>query len=566
MFLKQLDIHNGDGLIRSIKFHLGLNLIVDETDSENHKESGNNVGKTTVLRLIDFCLGGEGKNIYKDPEFGNKSNTEIESFLTQNEIVITLILKEDLELESSEEIKIRRNFLKYSSKIQEIDDEPITDNKKFQHRLKELIFNSSQKKPSFRQIISKNIRDEKNKLTNTVKVLHNSVTKEQYEALYLFWLGINLDDADRKQKILAQKKIEENLQRRLRRDFNLSQIQQSQIVLQRNILELEEKKNSFNLNENYREDLSRLDEIKSRINNVSGNLNRLNLRRELIIESKNDLEKNKSDIDTERIKNLYSHAKVLIPNLQKTFEQTLSFHNKMVEEKVKYITEELPQINQEIEVLEKRLSSLIKKEKSLSSQLRKAGALEDLEKIIGELNIAYERKGSLDEKQSLWENSIKKIDSLDSELELINQGISSKEELIEQRVAEFNQYFSDISNKLYGELFILSTDKTERAYELNISSISGNLGTGKKKGQIAAFDLAYIQFADSEGIECLHFILHDQIETVHGNQILNLINEVIGDINCQYIAPILKDKLPNELDFSDYIILMLSQDDKLFKI
>lgn len=565
MFLKQLDIHNGDELIRSINFHLGLNLIIDETDSENHQDSGNNVGKTTVLRLIDFCLGGEGKNIYKDPEFENKSNTEIETFLTQNDIVITLILKEDLELESSEEIKIRRNFLKYSSKIQEINDEPI-DNKNFHLQLKELIFKSSDRKPSFRQIISKNIRDEKNKLTNTVKVLHTTVTKEEYEALYLFWLGINLDDADRKQKILAQKKIEENLQRRLRRDFNLSQIQQSQIVLQRNILELEEKKISFNLNENYREDLTRLDEIKSQINKISSSLNRLNLRRELIIESKEDLEKDKSNIDTEKIKNLYSDAKALIPNLQKTFEQTLSFHNKMVDEKFKYITEELPQINDEIQILEKGLSSLIISEKKLSSQLKKAGALEDLEKIIKELNTAYERKGSLDEKQSLWENSINKVESLETELKLINQGISSKEDLIEQRVAEFNKYFSEISNKLYGELFILSTDKTDRAYELNISSISGNLGTGKKKGQIAAFDLAYIQFADSEGIECLHFILHDQIETVHGNQILNLINEVIGDINCQYIAPILKDKLPSEFDFSEYIILTLSQDEKLFKL
>jgi len=565
MFLKQLDIHNGDELIRSIVFHLGLNLIVDETDTENHQDSGNNVGKTTVLRLIDFCLGGEGKNIYKDSEFENKSNSEIEIFLTQNDIIITLILKEDLEIESSEEIKIRRNFLKYSSKIQEINDEPI-ENKKFQHQLKELIFKSSERKPSFRQIISKNIRDEKNKLTNTVKVLHNTVTKEEYEALYLFWLGINLDDADRKQKILAQKKIEENLQKRLRRDFNLSQIQQSQIVLQRNILELEVKKNSFNLNENYREDLSRLDEIKSKINKISSNLNRLNLRRELILESKEDLERNKSNIDTDKIRNLYSSAKALIPNLQKTFEQTLSFHNKMVDEKAKYITEELPQINEKVQVLEKGLSSLIISEKKLSSQLKKAGALEDLEKIIKELNTAYERKGSLDEKQSLWENSIKKVESLEAELELINQGISSKDDLIEKRVAEFNKYFSEISNKLYGELFILSTDKTDRAYELNISSISGNLGTGKKKGQIAAFDLAYIQFADSVGIECLHFILHDQIETVHDNQILNLINEVIGDINCQYIAPILKDKLPSEFDFGKYIILSLSQVQKLFKL
>ena len=78
--------------------------------------------------------------------------------------------------------------------------------------------------------------------------------------------------------------------------------------------------------------------------------------------------------------------------------------------------------------------------------------------------------------------------------------------------------------------------------------------------------MAYIQFADKMGIECLHFILHDQIETVHGNQILNLINEVIGNINCQYVAPILKDKLPSEIDFDQYVILTLSQENKLFRV
>ena len=55
MFLKSLDIKNGDVLIREISFHKGINLIVDETKPENKTESGNSVGKTTVLRLIDFC-------------------------------------------------------------------------------------------------------------------------------------------------------------------------------------------------------------------------------------------------------------------------------------------------------------------------------------------------------------------------------------------------------------------------------------------------------------------------------------------------------------------------------
>ena len=112
----------------------------------------------------------------------------------------------------------------------------------------------------------------------------------------------------------------------------------------------------------------------------------------------------------------------------------------------------------------------------------------------------------------------------------------------------------------------LSYDKNEKGFELNISTVSGNPGTGKKKGQIAAFDLAYIQFADELGINCLHFILHDQIENVHDNQITSLLNEIVSNINCQYVLPVLRDKLPDDINIEEFQILSLSQEEKLFKI
>jgi uncharacterized protein YydD (DUF2326 family) len=73
MFLKSLTISRGDGtIIRNILFHTGINLIVDDTPFISGKETGNNVGKTTVLKLVDFCLGAKAKGIYSDYE--NKRN------------------------------------------------------------------------------------------------------------------------------------------------------------------------------------------------------------------------------------------------------------------------------------------------------------------------------------------------------------------------------------------------------------------------------------------------------------------------------------------------------------
>ena len=107
---------------------------------------------------------------------------------------------------------------------------------------------------------------------------------------------------------------------------------------------------------------------------------------------------------------------------------------------------------------------------------------------------------------------------------------------------------------------------TRHIYKYSIGNIEGNPGTGGKKSQMASFDLSYIKFADKKKIPCLHFVLQDQIENVHSNQITNLLTEIVDEVNCQYVLPVLRDKLPNDIDASIFEILSLSQDEKLFKI
>ena len=565
MFLKKLTIKNGPTLIRNIQFHKGLNLIIDETRTSDRRESGNNVGKTTVLRLIDYCFGSDGTNIYKDPEFKDKTNTQIERFLKNNNIIISMTLKEDLESDKSREIVVRRNFLSRSDKILEINGEKQTA-KEFPKKLKELIFKSTKEKPKLRQIIAKNIRDERNRIANTLRVLSPYTTIEEYESLFLFWLGIEVDTNARKQQLLRDQTTENNLLNRLKREASLSQIEQSLIVVNRTIDELAEEKNSFDVNENYETELEELNKIKMQINEQSTFVSTLELRRDLIVESKAELENEVSSVDGQRIRALYKEAKLLIPELQKSFEDTIVFHNQMIQNKVEYITKEIPILESNLAATKREVSELLTQEKKLARKLKKSGVVEELQRVVSDLNKAFEKKGTLEEQKRLWELSIAKLDDIDKELTKINAGIDSKDDLIQERIAEFNKYFAKMSSKLYGELFVLSSDKHERGYELKISSLSGNLGTGKKKGQIAAFDLAYIQFADVQGIECLHFILQDQIENIHDNQINSLLTEIVAGVNCQYILPVLRDKLPADIDVDQYEVVSLSQSDKLFRL
>jgi uncharacterized protein YydD (DUF2326 family) len=563
MFLKKLEIIKDQSSIRTIDFKKGINLIVDETDSDNRTSSGNGVGKTSVLRLIDFCLDGSGENIYIDPEF-RTHNAIVENFLKENNIIIKLTLIENFDSVYSPKIIIEKNFLGYREKIQMINGEQLKK-EEFSRKLKESIFKTDVNQPTFKQLKAKNIRDEKHKLLNTIRVLApNVVTDAVYETLYLFWFGIDADMS--KDKLTKEMSFEKKMQSRLRKDSNLSQINQALIIINKNIEALENEKINFNVNENYQNDLDSLNDLRGALNVLTTEISRLALRYELIIESKDELEKDVANIDTELIKNAYMQAKSLIPNLQKTFEDVVGFHNCMLQKKINFIIEELPSIEQELKTKKMELGLFVDREKQLIEKINNTGLLEDLQKIISDLNNYYERKGVLEEQKRSWEESNRKLKQIENDLATINNELSSKDDLIQKRITEFNAYFSDISNRLDGVHSLLSADNSSGMYKFEITNVEKNPGTGTKKSQMASFDLAYIKYADALGIPCLHFILQDQIENVHSNQITNLFTELVNEINCQYVLPVLRDKLPASIDVAKYEILALSQSDKLFKI
>ena len=124
MFLKSLLISTPIKEIREISFHKGLNLIVDETPS-GETLTGNNVGKTTVLRLIDFCLGRDGSVVFKDPESKREVYQLVRDYLIDNKIIITLTLVDDFD-NPQRQVEINRNFLARKEAICQINGEDIS--------------------------------------------------------------------------------------------------------------------------------------------------------------------------------------------------------------------------------------------------------------------------------------------------------------------------------------------------------------------------------------------------------------------------------------------------------
>ncbi|WP_445375303.1 DUF2326 domain-containing protein [Photorhabdus tasmaniensis] len=572
MFLKSLQISNSEGIIRHIPFHAGLNLIVDETLSGPEQTTGNNVGKTTVLMLIDFCLGANGKGIYTDPENRKSEYVLVKNFLINTAVLVTLTLTADLDNPFAEELVIERNFLPRKQIIRRINGHQKTADE-FEAALSEQLFPGHfGKKPTFAQIISHNIRYKELSITNTLRTLSEFTRDDEYETLYLFLLGCSFDQGDTKQNLLASIRMEMSFKSRLESKQTRSAYEASMALLSTEIDKLNEKKSAFYINPNFESDLETLDEIKYRINVSSSAISRLKLRRNLIDEAIRDIASSHTEIDTNQLKALYGEVTERLSNIQKSFEDLLEFHNRMVDEKVRYIAKEIPALEQELIVRENELTSLLNEEQALVAKISKSGSLEELESLIIELNEKHRRMGE-------FETIIEQILTVDTTLRNLNKSLNEIDEklfsvdfeaAIQMRLNKLNKYFSSISQELYGEQYALKVDQTttrtgQRIYKF--SSFNTNFSSGKKQGEITCFDIAYTLFADKEGIPCYHFLLNDKKELMHDNQLTKIAMLVEREHkHVQYVASILKDKLPPELNQEKYFTLRLSQDDKLFRI
>lgn len=567
MFIKKIIIATPSHIIREIPFHKGLNLVVDESDGQ---VTGNSVGKTTVLKLIDFCLGAKPKIIYEDPENRKEIYSLVKDYLVDNNVSIFLYLSENLDDENSRTVVIERNFLARSKIIRKIDGVKYTESE-FEDKLTEIFFPSQVgKKPTFRQIISHNIRYSDLSVSNTLKTLDNYTSDAEYETLYLYLLGCDFSQGSSKQKILQDIHQENVFKNRLEKIQTKSAYEAALAIVETEIDELDRKKSSLNINENFERDLNKLNKVRYEINRVSNDLGNLNLRKDLIEETKSELSSTASYIDLSQLESIYNQASNNLGKLNKTFGELVSYHNKMVNERISYITKELPIIESKIKSKNHELNNFLKVEKDLAELVSKSSSFEDLEVLISKLNDKYRDKGEFESIISQLIEVEENIQNYESQLSDIDNELFSDEfeAVVKQQVNRFNKHFSATSQNLYGEKYALKYDKIinkkgQRLYKF--SAFNTNFSSGKKQGEISCFDIAYTLFADEENIPCMHFLLNDKKELMHDNQLVK-IADLVNKNNVQFVASILKDKLPDSLNNEDYFVVKLSESDKLFRI
>ena len=243
----------------------------------------------------------------------------------------------------------------------------------------------------------------------------------------------------------------------------------------------------------------------------------------------------------------------------------------MILEKVKFISQDLPDLENKLEESRKDLNNLLTEKKRLSEKISKGNTFDELEKVISELNEKYRIKGEYESTIAQIAEVEENISNLNMQIDEIDNILFSDafEDKLKNQIKKFNRFFSSVSQELYDESYALTYEKAKNkktgkmVYKFN--SFNANMSSGKKQGEILCFDLAYLLFAENEKIPSLRFLLNDKKELMHDHQLIK-VAEYVKNRNMQLVISILKDKLPEKALENAHVVVELSQEEKLFKI
>jgi uncharacterized protein YydD (DUF2326 family) len=569
MQLVALTITRGGQVLRKITFKDGLNLILDKPTVSGKQSSGNNVGKTTVLRLIDFCLGSDGDEIWQDPEFKGSINQDVFDLLHGTPAVfITLEVSDNFRGSHS----LRRSFKVTGEKgtgLLYIDDVPQDSITAYRTEVKNILFGTRATKPSLRQLAPKFVRSSNAVMSKTLKFLGNFSREVDYEAVHLFLFGFFNVAALEERAALTDKRT--TVARDLlgaTRQRKEGEIEQLLIHLRR---EIDEAQAAIQVRGEVPEiaaAANSVSEIRVQASDVGTLLGRLEGEIASINLAIASLQHDYDGIDYVAVKSIYSEAGKYHEKLQHDWEDLSNFVASLRGRKERFLQQQLHHLNTKAAAARQALADLQVQEESLVTALRQTRAFEVALEARADLHEKLKQVGGLEEGLNAIQSLRAALEDIDAKLEATRKTVEDGKAQLTQRVAQFNEFFTALSKELYGEQYLLTFDESKNgSIVFSLTSIGANVGAGKKVSQTAAFDIAYIKFLRAAGINFPTFVCHDGVEAIHGNQLAELLTTA-NALNGQLVLAAIRDKLPGISDtfLGENTILELSQDDKLFKL
>lgn len=552
------ELYANKSSFKKIQFNKGINIILAEGD-DNTENSRNGLGKTTLVHIIHFCLGGTPNKKYLPEDTFNDWEFTISIDISNEKIYAKRSFNE------KSIIIVEGNFSKFPLKPTYSEEKEIyfyTLNEWKEVLGTSLLGLKNEKefrfKPTFRKVISYFIRRDEDIKKSPFKT---SSTHKNIDVIDCTSFCMGLD-----WKLMSKYKEYGDEIKRLNENFsNLKSIHGSkgQLVpemnrLKKDLTKIKEDLDNYKVHESYRQIEKSADILSKEIQELVEKTIFLNKKIDIYEESIK--EENIDDINVEEI---YNEINFYFPeNVKKTLRESKEFHKNIIFNRTNFLKTEIQSIKNDL--------SLINQEIEIKSD-KKAGYM-DILNNFGALNEYNNMQKYYTEQKSEYElivNIIKQFDEITNKKNKLKVKLLELESRFQinydENINHLNSLidiFSDNSSYLYDVPGDLIIECSEKGFEYNVDIPRIN-STGKTKMIVLCYDLMLLE--NFVGYNYIDFLIHDSnifdgVDSRQYASALNLIYEKTTKFDMQYICMLNSDSIPDNLNFNieDHVVLELN--------
>jgi uncharacterized protein YydD (DUF2326 family) len=516
----------------------GLNFIVAIQKNPGKNDDGktyNGVGKSLLIRIINFCLGANIKNYIGFCEKLKGWEFSLDFIIGSRKFTVMRSINEHQ--------KIMLNNEWYSIE-------------KFKSLLQEFCFSipNSVGNLSFRSLLPFFLRPSKESYVDCMKP---ASTKTEYQKLLnnAFLIGLDINLAEQKYSL---RKEQENI-KLLEKNFKEDQLLREFFSRNKDIsLELAEINDRIKKIEN---DLSRF-QVAEDYHDIQHDADETNkilfsLNNEIIIIENNIrniegslLSKPKATISTTDLEKIYNEAKVLFPdNVKKFLHDIEVFYENLTANRIRRLSE---QKNELIISLKEKQSEYNKFQLKFNEKMKYLGEHQALDVFIAlsqECSELKTKKNDLSKYQGLQSEYKTKERQTKKELLNLSEITDNYLQEIEESTKDIKKYFRQLAKSFYpnstaGLTIQTNVGENQLAYIIE-PRIESDASDGINNVKIFCYDLSILFKGKNHKID---FIFHDSrlfdgIDERQKSTMFNILKEKFSRSNKQYIATINQNQL-----------------------
>lgn len=549
-----------NGPFKNVKFSEGYNIVLATIHDKTNKKDTHNLGKTSLLVVIDFLLLST---------FSKKSP------ILTNPIFSTQTFFLELLLNSGKYLIIRRSVAKPSKISFKINDAPLNnfdiptewDEENIAFETAQDMLNSYLDYDvltnwSYRKSISYFLRSQKDYLD--VFQLNKFQGKHLTWKPFVFDL-LGFDGNLVKQKLLCDDEIEtkKNAIETLQKQASIDVAERDKIVglIEIKTDEKNQKANEIDKFNFYSQDV---DITRNLIDSIDIELQSLNSERYRlgyeINKINKSLEQTSTEVRLDKLKELYNEVEIFFPEaLSKQYEELEQFTEAISIERRKYLSENLSILKEEYAKIDEA-TKLKEQERS-----EKISVLTDID-VYDKFKVYQKELATLEAELTLLQEKLRLIDrssTIRTEIELLKDKRKTYVDDIRRAIAgrshaEINRIFNQIVTEVTDTNAIISIKQNvdsnvEFAADYQTTAhitTSEADGTSYKKLLCVAFDLALLISYSSHSF--YKFVYHDGVleglDDRVKQRLITITQRICSEYGLQYILSLIDSDIPQNVE------------------